>query len=93
MNGFDWFVQSGKTDIDIKVYEGLWKDYFGSDDVNAAGNSIFGKVSFPWTSYTSILKNVFIIPYTTSQLHCRLLLQTCYNIGVNVNKNIFSRHV
>lgn len=36
--------QDGKTDIDIKAYENLWKDYFGSDDAGAAGNSIFGKV-------------------------------------------------
>jgi len=37
----------GKVDIDMKVYEGLWKDYFGSDDAASAGNSIFGKVGFP----------------------------------------------
>jgi juvenile hormone diol kinase len=44
---FDKISNAGKTDIDIKAYENLWKDYFGSDDVGAAGNSIFGKVSFP----------------------------------------------
>lgn len=38
---------AGKTDIDIAAYENLWKDYFGSDDAAAAGNSLFGKVSFP----------------------------------------------
>jgi len=38
----------GKVDIDIKAYEGLWKDYFGSDDAASAGNSIFGKTAFPW---------------------------------------------
>jgi len=37
----------GKTEIDIKAYETLWKEYFSSDDVAAAGNSIFGKVTFP----------------------------------------------
>jgi Ca2+-binding EF-hand superfamily protein len=36
-------VISKAGDIDIKVYETLWKDYFGSDDAKAAGNSIFGK--------------------------------------------------
>jgi juvenile hormone diol kinase len=37
----------GKVDVDIKVYETLWKDYFTSDDAASAGNSIFGKVAFP----------------------------------------------
>lgn len=46
-NAFNKISNGGKTDIDIKAYETLWKDYFGSDDVAAAGNSIFGKVSFP----------------------------------------------
>jgi len=44
---FDKISNSGKTEIDIKNYENLWKEYFGSDDVAAAGNSLFGKVSFP----------------------------------------------
>jgi len=44
---FDKISNAGKTDVDIKFYESLWKDYFGSDDAAAAGNSIFGKVSFP----------------------------------------------
>jgi len=45
---FDKISNAGKVDIDIKIYENLWKDYFGSDDAAAAGNSLFGKVSFPW---------------------------------------------
>jgi len=46
---FNKISNDGKTEIDIKAYETLWMDYFGSDDVAAAGNSIFGKVGFPWT--------------------------------------------
>jgi len=44
---FSKISNDGKTDIDIKIYESLWKDYFSSDDVAAPGNSLFGKVSFP----------------------------------------------
>lgn len=43
---FDTISLGGKQEIDIKVYEGLWKDFFTSDDANAVGNSIFGKTSF-----------------------------------------------
>jgi len=46
---FNKISNAGKTDIDIKAYETLWKDYFSSDDAAAAGNSLFGKVTFPWT--------------------------------------------
>jgi Ca2+-binding EF-hand superfamily protein len=43
---FDKISNGGKTNIDIGVYQGLWKDYFTSDDAAAPGNSIFGKSSF-----------------------------------------------
>lgn len=40
------FQKLGKPSISWDDFQGLFKEYFTSDDVNAPGNFIFGKTSF-----------------------------------------------
>nr|BAD26677.1 Juvenile hormone diol kinase [Plutella xylostella] len=39
-------MSKGKANVSWAEFQALWKEYFTSEDVNAAGNSIFGKSSF-----------------------------------------------
>lgn len=39
-------MAKGKTEVTWPEFQALWKEYFSSEDVNAAGNYIFGKTSY-----------------------------------------------
>lgn len=39
-------LSKGKSNVTWGEFQELWKEYFTSDDPNAAGNFIFGKTSF-----------------------------------------------
>lgn len=39
-------MANGKSEVSWAEFQDLWKEYFSSEDVNAAGNYIFGKTSF-----------------------------------------------
>ncbi|XP_061718697.1 calexcitin-2-like [Cydia pomonella] len=39
-------MSKGKANVSWDEFQGLWKEYFASEDQNAAGNFIFGKTSF-----------------------------------------------
>lgn len=39
-------MAKGKSSVSFSEFQSLWKEYFASEDPNAAGNFIFGKVSF-----------------------------------------------
>lgn len=39
-------LSGGKTSVSWDEFQGLFKEYFSSEDVNAPGNFIFGKSSF-----------------------------------------------
>jgi hypothetical protein len=38
--------QGGSVEIDKEMFAALWKEFFTSDDKEAAGNYLFGKLSF-----------------------------------------------
>lgn len=39
-------MAKGKSEVTWPEFQVLWKEYFSSEDVNAAGNYIFGKTSY-----------------------------------------------
>lgn len=39
-------LSKGKSSVTWNEFQELWKEYFTSEDPNAAGNFIFGKISF-----------------------------------------------